>query len=246
MNETDFETMIAEARDVLGRVNKDAVYHDSLFQYRGGVLVRELTLIVRDLADALESVCAERDAALARIAELEAELEVAMRPHSECERSGAEAGERIVDLEGDMARVEARIAEAAKLHRKYTYYELEDSCPDTTDEHREEHHHESDEIGEFYCDQMPTGDVCCGTCRDVNGDRMDWPCDTIQALDGAPESETAPENYEPKCNGACVVSGGPVTNWPVQYGETRTGYIEESHGWHRVPGSAKSGRELKL
>ena len=69
------------------------------------------------LADALEAVRAERDAALARIADLEAELEVAMRPHSECERSGAEAGERIVDLEGDMARVEARIAEAAELHQ---------------------------------------------------------------------------------------------------------------------------------
>ena len=59
----------------------------------------------------------KRDAALARIADLEAELEVAMRPHSECERSGAEAGERIVDLEGDLARVEARITEAAKLHQ---------------------------------------------------------------------------------------------------------------------------------
>ena len=76
----------------------------------------------------------------------------------------------------------ARIAEAAKLHRKYSYYDLEDSCPDTTDEHREEHHHESDEIGEFYCDQMPTGDVCCDTCRDVNGDRVDWPCETAKAL----------------------------------------------------------------
>ncbi len=99
--------------------------------------------ILRDMISALESVRAERDAAL------------------------------------------ARIAEAAKLHRKYTYYDLEDSCPDTTDEHREEHHHEaSDDIGEFYCDQMPTGDVCCGTCRDVNGDRVPWPCATIAALEG--------------------------------------------------------------
>ena len=108
-----------------------------------------LLVRLRDrLADALESVRAERDAAL------------------------------------------ARIAEAAKLHRKYTYYDLEDSCPDTTDEHREEHHHEaSDDIGEFYCDQMPTGDVACDNCRDVNGDRMEWPCPTIQALEGAPEPE---------------------------------------------------------
>jgi len=75
------------------------------------------------LTDALEAAEAERDAALARIAELEAELEVAMRPHSECERSGAEAGERIVDLEGDLAGAEARIAEAAKLH-----YEEDHEC----------------------------------------------------------------------------------------------------------------------
>lgn len=75
-----------------------------------------------------------------------------------------------------------RIAEAAKLHRKYTYYDLVDSCPDATDEHREEHHHESDEIVEFYCDQMPTGDVACDNCRDVNGDRMEWPCPTSVAL----------------------------------------------------------------
>ena len=85
-----------------------------------------------------------------------------------------------VEAERDAA--EARIAEAAKLHRKYTYYELEDSCPDATDEHREEHHHESDEIGEFYCDQMPTDEVVCETCSDVNGDRMDWPCPTAVAL----------------------------------------------------------------
>ena len=42
--------------------------------------------------------------------------------------------------------------------------------------------------------------------------------EVLAALDGAPEPETAPENYEPKCNGACVVHGSPVTDWPVQYG----------------------------
>lgn len=150
-------------------------------------------------------------ALIERVRRVEAEREVAMRPHSECERSGAEAGEKIVDIECYLARaeahieelegslrlrhrhgvsqgqtileLEARIAEAAKLHRKYTYYEHEDSCSDTTDEHREEHHHEaSDDIGEFYCDQMPTGDVCCDNCRDVNGDRVEWPCPTAVAL----------------------------------------------------------------
>ena len=59
--------LVAEARDALGRVNTNAFDHDLLFQYRGGVLGRELTLIVRDLADALEAAGAERDAALAAI-----------------------------------------------------------------------------------------------------------------------------------------------------------------------------------
>ena len=91
----------------------------------------------------------------------------------------------------------AAIERVRATHRRYTYYELEDSCPDTSDEHREEHHHEaSDDIGEFYCDQMPTGDVVCDNCRDVNGDRMDWPCETIQALDGAPEPAGLPVEGE--------------------------------------------------
>lgn len=119
---------------------------------------------------------AERDAALARIAELEAEAFKQRRKFENMAHFSEQHPERA-------ERAEARIAEAAKLHRKYTYYDLEDSCPDTTDEHREEHHHEaSDDIGEFYCDQMPTGDVCCEACRDVNGDRMEWPCPTAVSL----------------------------------------------------------------
>lgn len=58
----------------------------------------------------------------------------------------------------------------------------------------------------------------CDVCVDVRGEHEEYPCATRAALDGAPEPETAPENYEPKCNGACVVHGSPVTNWPVQYG----------------------------
>ena len=128
---TDLDELIAEAREQAAYLKNAS--SDGSMPYSGELLVQ--------MADALVSVRAERDADL------------------------------------------ARIAEAAKLHRKYTYYEHEDSCPDTTEEHREDHHHEaSDDIGEFYCDQMPTGDVCCDTCRDVNGDRMDWPCETAKIL----------------------------------------------------------------
>lgn len=79
---------------------------------------------------------------------------------------------------------EARIQAVRELHRRFGVYEHEDACTDTTDEHREEHHHEdSDSIGEYYCDQMPLYAVC-DHCRDEDGERADWPCPTIRALDG--------------------------------------------------------------
>lgn len=68
------------------------------------------------------------------------------------------------------------------LHRRFGIYEHEDACSNTSDEHREENHHEdSDDIGEYYCDQMPIGAVC-DHCRDEDGERVDWPCATTQAL----------------------------------------------------------------
>lgn len=180
---------------------------------------REAAKIMQRVVEALTKTKAERDAALARIAELEAEkaetlnfIRVNAKAKARWRRLASktirEAEARIAELEKsrdgwaanamEYAENKARIAEVAKLHRKYTYYDLEDSCPDTTDEHREEHHHESDEIGEFYCDQMPTGDVACDNCRDVNGDRMDWPCDTARLL-GLNEGEND-ERIQPAAN----------------------------------------------
>lgn len=72
-----------------------------------------------------------------------------------------------------------------ELHRRFGVYAHEDECPDTSDEHRDAHHHEdSDGYGELYCDQRPLYAVC-DTCRDEDGERVDWPCATIQALDSA-------------------------------------------------------------
>ena len=71
------------------------------------------------------------------------------------------------------------------LHRQFGVYEHEDDCPDTSDEHREAHHHgDSDGYGEGYCDQRPLYTLC-DHCRDESGERLDWPCATIQALDSA-------------------------------------------------------------
>lgn len=70
-----------------------------------------------------------------------------------------------------------------ELHRPFGIFELEDCCTDTTDEHREEHHHEcADEYGEFYCDELPIGHVC-DECRDGEGERVAHPCPTVQELD---------------------------------------------------------------
>lgn len=93
------------------------------------------------------------------------------------------------DAEAERDAALAAIERVREAHRKFTYYELEDSCPDTSEDHREERHHESDEIGEFYCEDMPTGDVVCDLCRDVDGERMDWPCPTIAAIDGGESDE---------------------------------------------------------
>lgn len=94
------------------------------------------------------------------------------------------------DHEGAKQRLSAQEptdAERAvrELHRPYRVYEFEDACPDTSDGHREAHHHEdSDGYGEFYCDQRPLYTLC-DHCRDESGERVDRPCATIQALDMA-------------------------------------------------------------
>lgn len=95
--------------------------------------------------------------------------------------------DRAEAAEADRDALQAKVDAVATIHRRYTYYELEDSCPDTSEEHREEHHHESDEIGEFYCDQMPVS-AHCEACWDECGDeRLEYPCPTRRALGGDAE-----------------------------------------------------------
>jgi len=48
--------LIAEARGTVARIHPGHHDPDALFQYRGGVFGREVTLMLRELADALESV----------------------------------------------------------------------------------------------------------------------------------------------------------------------------------------------
>lgn len=138
-----------------------------------------------NIVDAIIQHAAVPDAATDELARIKPLFENLSREYpSECNKRVKAEAER----DAALAAIERVRAE----HRKFTYYELEDSCPDTSEEHREERHHESDEIGEFYCEDMPTGDVVCDLCRDADGERMDWPCPTVAALDGAPEPEVKP------------------------------------------------------
>lgn len=82
--------------------------------------------------------------------------------------------------------LEAVLAE----HRTYGEYDHEDSCPDTSDEHRENYHHESDEIGEFYCELLPIRKLC-DSCRDDEGYRIVYPCPTVTAITAALEGPSA-------------------------------------------------------
>ncbi|MBL3699256.1 hypothetical protein [Leucobacter luti] len=115
-------------------------------------------------------------------------IERVRRAHEEADRlGGIESRFMGAAEERDVFKIErdealARIARVEALHRRYGLFELEDSCPDISYEHREEHHHEcADEVGEFYCDQMPVGAVC-DECRTKDGERVDWPCPTVRAL----------------------------------------------------------------
>lgn len=95
----------------------------------------------------------------------------------------ARRSETVSRLLEERNNAEARIQAVRELHRRFGVYEHEDACTDTTDEHREEHHHEdSDSTGEYYCDQMPLYAVC-DHCRNEDGERADWQCPTIRALD---------------------------------------------------------------
>ena len=103
--------------------------------------------LVMQIVDALVSVRAERDAALARIAELEKMLENYTREYP------IECNKRV--------KAEARIAEAAKLHRNAGPSQGYDS--------------------RFRGGYGMLGD-CCASCGSHGEYGVEWPCPTAVAL----------------------------------------------------------------
>lgn len=112
----------------------------------------------------------------------------ALREHKRIEfEFGAEWGRVYLAAQESAAAAAERAVR--KLHREVIVYEHEDDCPNTCDEHVEAHHHEDVEnAGDYYCELMPVG-AACVVCRYEDGERVDWPCATIQALDSARRNE---------------------------------------------------------
>lgn len=160
------EDLIAEAREALGRVNTNAFDHDLLFQYRGGVLGRELTLIVRDLADALEAATRERDDLATRLSEYL------------CDSTGGLLSKTGYDVRTMVAHTEEYYDRVHAEERKEVEAER-DSAVAAIERIREV------VSGHPECDRYEEGDVIsCG-----------WKsayASVVAALDGAPEPEVKP------------------------------------------------------
>lgn len=91
----------------------------------------------------------------------------------------------LIETEHTARRLLRAVEAVLALHRRCGIYESEDACLDTDERHRREHHHEdADNVGEFYCDGLPVG-VVCAECLNVFGERIDWPCPTVQAITSA-------------------------------------------------------------
>lgn len=98
-----------------------------------------------------------------------------------CDLRKADA-EFIAHARTDVPKLIAALRAVEAVHTRVGLYEMEDSCPNTDEEHREEHHREcTNDVGEYYCDQSPVG-AMCETCSDDDGNLVDWPCPTIQAI----------------------------------------------------------------
>ena len=93
-------------------------------------------------------------------------------------------------LESDLGHATKALEAVLAEHHTNDEYEHEDNCPDISDEHRENYHHESIEIGEFYCELIPIRKVC-DSCRDDGGYRVEYPCPTVKAITAALEVPSA-------------------------------------------------------
>lgn len=84
----------------------------------------------------------------------------------------------------DLPRTLDALNKVLELHKPIFYYEHEDSCMNTDEDHCAERHVEFD-LGEYYCEDLPTGEEACDSCYDDEGERVAYPCATVRAIEGA-------------------------------------------------------------
>lgn len=88
----------------------------------------------------------------------------------------------------DLPRALDALNAVLELHKPIFYYEHEDSCMNTDEDHCAERHVEFD-LGEYYCEDLPTGEKTCDSCCDDEGERVAYPCATVRAIEGAINGE---------------------------------------------------------
>ena len=92
----------------------------------------------------------------------------------------------VSDAHNNLPRALTALDSVLELHKPIFYYEHEDSCTNTDEDHRAELHVEFD-LGEYYCEDLPTGEKTCESCYDDEGERVMYPCPTVQAVQTAIE-----------------------------------------------------------
>ncbi|VEW13539.1 Uncharacterised protein [Brevibacterium casei] len=95
-----------------------------------------------------------------------------------------EDAEAIADAHNMFPRALDALNKVLELHKPIFYYEHEDSCMNTDEDHCAERHVEFD-LGEYYCEDLPTGEEACDSCYDDEGERVAYPCATVRAIEGA-------------------------------------------------------------
>lgn len=89
----------------------------------------------------------------------------------------------IVDAHNMFPRALDALNAVLELHASDMLYENVGRCENYNEYHVDDFHTESED-GVEICMGMPTGTRVCRSCR-VADEPVDWPCETIQSIEGA-------------------------------------------------------------
>ncbi|MGR6089000.1 hypothetical protein ACU4IU_00390 [Brevibacterium sp. CSND-B09] len=92
-------------------------------------------------------------------------------------------GEAFVDAHNMFPRALDALNAVLELHASDMLYENVDRCENYNEYHVDDFHTESED-GVEICMGRPTGVRVCRSCQ-ADGEPVDWPCATVQAIEGA-------------------------------------------------------------